>query len=119
MRVHGCSMAPTLNPGELVFVNEWAYRARTPRLGEIIAARPRALGGKALVKRIAGLPHEQVEVAGRRWQLAEDQFFLLGDHEEDSQDSRAFGPVNRRELLGPVQCRVWPWRIKRPRQERA
>jgi len=114
MRIHGCSMAPALNPGELVFVNERAYRVRPPRQGEIIAARPGALGGKALVKRIAGLPHEQVEVAGRRWQLAEDQFFLLGDHEEDSQDSREFGPVSRRELLGPVQCRVWPWRLMRP-----
>ena len=111
MRVQGESMAPTLNPGELVVVRHRAYRARRPRRGELVAARPAACGGRALVKRIAGLPHEQVEIEGRRWQLGEDQFFLIGDQVEHSRDSRSFGPVNRGELIGPVQAKGWPWKF--------
>ena len=111
MRIQGESMSPALSPGELVVISHRAYRARRPRRGELVAARPAACGGRALVKRIAGLPHEQIEIEGRRWQLGEDQFFLLGDLAEHSRDSRSFGPVNREELIGPVRARVWPWKF--------
>ena len=111
MRVVGRSMTPTLKPGELIFVSAAAYRRRPPRRGELVAARPAALGGRALVKRLIGLPREPVEVDGRRWQLGDDQFFLLGDRREQSDDSRTFGPVSRHELLGPVRLRLWPWKV--------
>jgi len=110
MRICGHSMAPVLNPGELVLVREGAYDSRPPTLGEIVAARPASLGGQALIKRITGLPHERVAVDGREWQLADDEFFLLGDQREHSMDSRTFGPVTRQELIGPVRARVWPWK---------
>lgn len=102
-------MQPTLRAGEVVLIDERAYRRRPPRQGEVVAARPARLGGAALVKRLIGVPHERVDVDGRRWQLADNQFFLLGDHLEHSLDSRAFGPVSRGELIGPVRARLWPW----------
>ena len=110
MRINGHSMAPLLNPGELVLVRDGAYESWEPVVGEIVAARPSSLGGHTLVKRIAGLPRERVAVDGRQWQLADDEFFLLGDRREHSMDSRTFGPVTRQELLGPVRARVWPWK---------
>jgi type IV secretory pathway protease TraF len=100
MRIQGHSMAPALRPGTLVLVG--ARPARPPRRGEVVAARPAALGGRAVVKRVAGLPGERVEHGGRAWQLGDDEYFLLGDRPEDSLDSRAFGPVADRDLLGPV-----------------
>ena len=103
MRITGRSMMPTLEPGELVVVDQRAYASRAPRRDEVVAARPRAFGGKALVKRLAGFPHERVEAGGRQWQLGANEFFLLGDDREDSADSRRFGPVTREELLGPVR----------------
>ena len=108
MRVVGESMEPALRSGDLVLVNERSYQSRAPQRGELVAARPAACGGKALVKRIAGVPHDQLGVDGRRWQLAEDQFFLLGDQPDHSRDSRSFGPVHRDELIGPIVRRVWP-----------
>ncbi len=96
-------MAPVLNPGELVVVQEGAYASAPPRRGDIVAARPAALGGRACVKRVAGIPHERVRVGQQEWQLREGQFFLLGDRTEHSLDSRAFGPVRREELMGPVR----------------
>jgi nickel-type superoxide dismutase maturation protease len=90
MRIRGHSMAPALSPGQLVFVNDRVLRFRPPRLGEIVAARPASLGGQALVKRVTEI-------------LGPDQFVLRGDQPDHSLDSRAFGPVSRRELLGPVR----------------
>ena len=114
MRVYGSSMAPTLQPGQLVFVNAYAYAIRAPHRGEVVAATPLALNGKALVKRLVGLPRDQVEIGGHRWQLGPDQFFLLGDQPDESMDSRQFGPVSREELVGPIRCRVWPWQLMVP-----
>lgn len=110
MRVYGHSMAPLLHPGQLVLVQDDAYTSRPPRRGDIVAARPDELGGQAFVKRIAGLPHERVKVGDREWELGEDEFFLLGDRQEHSLDSRIFGPVRRDELVGQVTTRLWPWK---------
>ena len=108
-RVYGYSMTPTLHAGELVIVSERAYQTRPPQRGEIVAARPAAFGGRAFVKRIVGLPHERITFDGQEWCLGEGQFFLLGDHPDDSLDSRRFGPVTRTELIGPIRFRLWPW----------
>jgi len=109
-------MAPHLNPGNLVYVSEGEYETGEPSRGDIVAVRPAAMGGKAFVKRLVGLPHEQVQADGKQWQLREGEFFVLGDQREHSADSRIFGPVRREELLGPVRVRVWPW--KRLNEER-
>ncbi|MBI4343069.1 MAG: S26 family signal peptidase [Candidatus Omnitrophica bacterium] len=104
-------MSPLLHPGELVLVDREAYGGRQPRLGEIVAVRPDALGGQAVVKRIAGLPNERIRFGGREWQLGEEEFFLVGDQSEHSLDSRMFGPVSLEEIIGPVTVRVWPWKL--------
>jgi len=109
MRIHGESMSPQLHPGEVVVINERAFREHPPHRGDVVAAQPAALAGQALVKRLVGLPYDRIEVDGRKWQLDGGQFFLLGDQRTDSLDSRAFGPVNREELLGLVSRRLWPW----------
>ena len=101
MRVVGESMSPTLAPGDLVVVDERAYRRRAPRPGELVVARPAALGGRVVVKWIA-------EVAA-----GSDAIVLLSDHPAAGCDSRAFGPVTRHELLGPVTRRLWPLKRKK------
>ena len=108
MRIEGSSMTPLLNPGELVLVREQAFGFRAPQRGELVAARPSRLGGKACVKRIAGLPHHSIRAGARTWCLGADEYFLLGDCQEDSLDSRAFGPVRAEELMGRVWLRLWP-----------
>ena len=102
LRVIGYSMSPTLRPGEIVFVNRRAYRCRAPRRGDVVVARPAACARRLMIKRVAGLPSERVELAGCAWHLGDDEFFLLGDHPTQSTDSRSFGPIQRHELIGPV-----------------
>mgnify|MGYP006280502179 CR=1 FL=1 len=40
--------------------------------------------------------------------LAEGQYYVLGDHRSKSRDSRRFGPVARRQLIGEAVLRIWP-----------
>ena len=108
MRIEGPSMTPLLSPGELVVVQEGAFDCTAPRCGDLVAARPSRLGGKACVKRVVGLPHQMVRDGARTWHLGANEYFLLGDHQEDSLDSRALGPVTQEELLGRVWFRLWP-----------
>lgn len=103
MRVVGESMEPTLNDGALVLVRTRAYQRAAPQRRDIVAVRPHSFGGATLIKRLVGLPGDTVECQGRQWQLGEDQYFLLSDQLEDSIDSRRFGPVNHKELIGPIQ----------------
>lgn len=111
MRVTGQSMAPLLKAGEVVLIRERAFERRPPQRGDLVAARPASLGGKAIIKRLSGLPREEIALGGRRWQLNEEQFFLLGEDLDRSFDSRRFGPVMREELIGRVWAKVWPWQI--------
>lgn len=42
------------------------------------------------------------------WRVAKDQLFVLGDHREQSQDSRVFGPIARSTVIGRAWLRYWP-----------
>jgi len=86
-------MSPTLNDGDLVIVDR--ELTDVPPAGTIVAARPAGLDGKAVVKRVSAVCAEQLT--------------LLGDNPFDSLDSRRLGPVPRRDLLGSVRLRLWPW----------
>lgn len=108
MRVSGHSMMPALRPGDLVWVRDLAPARPPLRRDDLVVARPAALGGKACVKRIAGLPHERVALGGRARELGPDEYLLLGDGAGDSLDSRQLGPVPRGELVGRVRMRLWP-----------
>jgi hypothetical protein len=96
--VCGPSMEPTLRDGDRLLVLRGPARLLRLRRGALVVARPRALGGREVVKRIAGAVETS---AGRR--LA-----LLGDNAPWSADSRSFGPVSVGEMSGRVLLRYWP-----------
>lgn len=130
------SMAPTLRTDDLILVSTWAYALEEPQRGDLIAFRP-PHRDTIFVMRLIGLPGEkvamhddQVLVDGRplaepylqRSRLAEllgpqqmgerelgaGEFFVLGDHRHNSNDSRYWGAVPRANLLGKVTQIVRP-----------
>ncbi len=151
-RIPSSSMEPTLHcarPGawclgsrdDRVIANRLAYRFGSPRRGQIVVftAPPAASkcaaadGGSAFVKRLIGLPGEQVSerhghiyIDGRRlaepyidpafrgtesavWpRIGPGHYFFLGDNRIHSCDSRTWGTVTRRSLIGPVLFTYWP-----------
>jgi signal peptidase I len=129
MLVKGGSMRPTLAPGQRIAV---APLLRPPRRGDLVVAR--RPGNLEVVKRVVGLPGEQVrlragrlEVDGRpvpepylpggSWpggsgeldlRLGPAQYLVLGDHRAASTDGRDFGPVGADALVGRVRFAYWP-----------
>ncbi len=126
------SMAPTIAAGDRVGVQSRSNPR--PNRGEIwvfnLPAAP-TQPTVTLVKRVIGLPGEKVEVAngavridGRILEepyitglirytmppidLGSNEYFMLGDSRNTSQDSHIWGPLPRSHFIGPVTVRVWP-----------
>jgi len=93
--VTGGSMEPALFEGDFVIVDRKAFSRRLPRPGEVILATDPREPSRTLVKRVTW-----VDLHGQLW--------LEGDNDEESTDSRAFGRVPPRTLVGRVVFRYWP-----------
>ena len=150
-RVPSSSMEPTLHcakPGawcqatfnDRIVANRLAYRFGDPKRGDIVVFRaPPATAkcgsgeGGTFVKRLVGLPGEQVSerngivfVDGKAlnepyvapafrdresgtWpRIAPGHYFFMGDDRVHSCDSRVWGTVSRSNLIGPVIATYWP-----------
>ena len=121
------SMAPTLLIGDHVIVNKVAYKITKISRGDIVALYS-PLERKDLVKRVIGLPGEEIFLSNdgkiyingkelnepylpknleayynnEYFKLGEDQYFLMGDNRNNSSDSRVFGPVSSKQIFGKV-----------------
>ena len=134
----GESMNPVIRNGDVVLVNRIVYDASTPKRGDIIVFKPK--GNENLhsyIKRIIGLPGESVEIrdgeiyvnnrklvekyettaiadagiASEKIVLGGDEYFVLGDNRESSEDSRMadIGNVKRSEIEGKVWFMNFQW----------
>lgn len=130
--VDGWSMYPTLSPGEYVLFDRLPYRRAAPERGDVVLARGALGDGRSIIKRVVGTPGDTVLLSDGaltvnglppegpalpddgdpaldgEWSLGPDEFFLLGDAPAFSADSRAFGPVSRRAIVGRA------WLVYRP-----
>lgn len=133
----GASMSPVLENGDVVLVNRIVYNATSPKRGDIIAFKPKGNeNAHYYIKRIAGLPGETVEIiensiyidgkkieedykttdigdvgiASEKIVLGGDEYFVLGDNRENSEDSRSadVGNVKRSYIYGKVWFTVSP-----------
>ena len=86
-------MAPTLLPGELLLVERWTFRGRSPRAGDVVLARDPREPSRELIKRVGSVAGGRVE--------------LRGDGSATT-DSRTFGPVPVSDLEWRVALRYWP-----------
>jgi nickel-type superoxide dismutase maturation protease len=99
--VEGSSMLPTYAPGDRVLVHRFAYVKTRPKPGDVVVVRLPGPERRAAVKRVAAGQGDAVP--GREGQvLGEDEWWVLGDNAAESTDSRHFGPVHTREIVGKV-----------------
>ena len=95
--VVGPSMEPLLQDGDWVLVDPDAFRRRDPRRGELVVVPDPRDRARILVKRVAGTN-------------AQGLLELAGDNPGASTNSREFGPVEPREVLGRPWARYSPLR---------
>jgi signal peptidase I len=130
VKVVGRSMVPTLYDSQHYLLNRWVYHVHAPRHSDVVVLRDPSDNGLS-VKRIIATPGDSVHLkdgsvyvngcklnevylapgtptftdSKNRDQLVlcgKDQYFLLGDNRQNSIDSRAYGLVPRRNILGPI-----------------
>jgi signal peptidase I len=130
--VEGSSMEPNLVSGQFLIVNRLAYRFGEPQRGDIIVFDFPGNPSDDYVKRIIGLPGEeiridqgQVYVNGEMleepylidglltpregtWTVPEDNYFVMGDNRPSSSDSRTWGTLNADFIVGKAWVSYWP-----------
>jgi len=130
--VDGWSMDPSLADKEVILWNKNSYSKHIPERGDVIVLNYPGDIKKQYVKRIVGLPGEVIEIADgdvyiNSEKLAEGylgdgiltspdiyltlksgQYFVMGDNRSNSSDSRTFGAVERRFILGKSLRIVFP-----------
>ena len=132
-RVEGQSMAPTLQNQDRLIVNKLAYRLGDPAVGDIVMLYYPQDPDKSFVKRVIAESGDTVKIVdGRVYRndvLLDDSFvppeyrshedygpkvidtgyyFVMGDHRNNSSDSRHWGLVPKKYIIGRVQLRWWP-----------
>lgn len=123
--IDGLSMSPTFDSGEVGVLNKIVYDFSEPKRGDVVVVKyPGDPEHKRYVKRVVGMPGEKIEVRGGQvyidgtvliegylpkgmmtikdgtWQLDDNDYFLMGDNRMNSNDSRYFGPVEKRFIIG-------------------
>ena len=134
--VSGSSMVPTFQDGQYLIVDEISYRLNNPQRDDVIVFRYPNDTKKFFIKRIIGLPNETVDIKGNtvtitnkehpsgftleqpfveniadnntHYELKSDEYFVMGDNRPASSDSRYWGAVPRKLLIGKVFLRLLP-----------
>lgn len=134
--VDGASMDPTFKNGQYLIVDELSYRFKDPERGSVLIFKYPRDEEKYFIKRIIGLPREQVTISNGRvtiinaehpdgllldepyiefpkvdnssYTLGEDEYFVMGDNRLGSADSRAWGPVPTDNIIGRPILRFYP-----------
>jgi signal peptidase I len=131
-RVQGLAMAPTLEDQDLVFVNKVAYRLGSPQRGDIVMFYYPLKPEKSFVKRVIAEEGDSVQIRDGRvsvnlvaldddayvpaeyrshddWGpqvVPEGYYFVMGDHRNNSSDSRHWGFVPKKYIIGKVMAPV-------------
>jgi signal peptidase I len=132
-RVDGLSMAPTLEDHDRLIVNKLVYELGEPRPGDIVMLYYPLNPEKMFVKRVIAKEGDSVRIVDGHvyvndiplhddyvpadfrshddWGpqiVQQGYYFVMGDHRNNSSDSRHWGPVPKKYIVGKVKIRWWP-----------
>lgn len=135
--VRGESMIPAFEDGQYLIIDEITYRKDAPERGDVIVFKYPKDTSKYFIKRIIGLPGEKVSIAngivtvfsqenqkGKTLSepylkaisyentsetLGANEYFVMGDNRSNSLDSRIWGPLPTKNIVGRVLVRLFPF----------
>ena len=137
-QVQGASMDPTFNSGDYIFTSKVTYKMRSYHRGDIIVFKSPPNPDIDYIKRIIGLPGDEVMVKdgevyvnniklnepyisaktnvweggfskeGVPTKVPDGYLFVMGDNRPRSSDSREFGPITQESVIGQVFYRYYP-----------
>jgi signal peptidase I, bacterial type len=137
-KIKGDSMQPNFPNGEYLLTDKVTYRLREPKRGDVVVFEAPGANGEEFIKRIIGLPGEQVNlkdgyvyINGKRLNEAylkstlkttegnflsegevvivpADNYIVFGDNRVASSDSRAWGFVAKKKITGRAWFIYWP-----------
>jgi signal peptidase I len=131
--VSGASMEPNISQNNYLIIDELTYRFRDPMRGEVIVFRYPGDATTFYIKRIMGLPGEDITVdngvvsvngkavdestylkgigtaGSTHMKLGAGEYFVMGDNRSNSYDSRAWGPLDRKYIVGRALLRLFPF----------
>jgi signal peptidase I len=129
-QVRGSSMEPTLHDGQFLVVSKVTYWFGGPERGDIVVFRPPNSLSDDYIKRIVGVPGEQVKIEQGQvrvdgvplqetyvanqsgysgsWKLGTDEYFVLGDNRSNSSDSHTWGTLPGENIVGKAWFCYWP-----------
>jgi signal peptidase I len=132
-RVDGQSMSPTLEDHDRLIVNKFIYEIGEPRPGDIVMLYYPLNPEKMFVKRVIAKESDTVRIIDGKvyvndlplhddyvpeefrshddWGptvVPQGYYFVMGDHRNNSSDSRNWGPVPKKYIVGKVKVRWWP-----------
>lgn len=137
-KVSGNSMFPTFHNGDYILTDKVSYKLGIPKKGEVIVLKNPRDESQDFIKRIIGFPGDSIRIDngsvfinnqplqenylpanlktnggnflrdGQTITISKDQYFVIGDNRPHSSDSRDFGPISDKKIIGRVFFRYWP-----------
>lgn len=134
--VSGPSMEPNFQDKNLLLINRASYWFNKPKRSDVVIFYFPGETKLKYIKRIIALPGETIELKNNgfyingarlaepyipatyktnvlvanqtQWTLKEDQYFVVGDNRENSNDSRVWGVLPKSEIIGKAYFRLLP-----------
>lgn len=137
-KVSGNSMFPTYHNGDYLITEKVSYKLGTPKRGDVIVLKNPRDESQDFIKRILALPGDTIKIEGNftyvngsrvnetylpadtptrsgafltegvEVKAGENQYFVLGDNRNHSSDSREWGAITQKEIVGKAFFRYWP-----------
>ncbi|SFG40184.1 signal peptidase I [Desulfotomaculum arcticum] len=126
------SMEPTIQIGDRIMVSKFAYHFGEPSRGDIVVFRPPFDPERIFVKRLIGTPGNTLEIRDSKLfingeqipeeylpqdlrfddfgpaQVPADNYFMMGDNRNNSDDSRVWGNLPQKNIIGKAVMIYWP-----------
>jgi signal peptidase I len=134
--VSGASMQPTFDSKQYLIVDQLSYHIGTPERGEVVIFKYPRDTSVFFIKRVIGLPNETVVMDSGKITIKNDlfpegfqieepyikeetddtftitlndnEYYVLGDNRKHSSDSRVWGPLEEKFIVGKAFIRLFP-----------